>query len=87
MRHNRSVKEVLNQPLEGLERDSAILDLVAAELVAARAAELHGGGSPCWTLSVPAPGEELCLAIEVAKAINEHRWPPLNPYPAPTSLS
>lgn len=49
-------------------------------MLAARAAEMDGGGSPVWSGERLNDGEELALAVEVARAVRDHRWPPLNPY-------
>lgn len=66
----RSLQKVLRAPLEELERAAVQIDIVEAELVAARAAETGGGGSPCWGHTSLGPGEEYALAVEVARCLN-----------------
>lgn len=76
----RSVQEVLSSEESPSQRHDNNIGLVEAELLAARNAELAGGGSPVWSAGQIGPGEELALAVEVARAIRNHRCPPQNPY-------
>lgn len=55
--------------------------------MAALAAEVGGGGSPVWSGERPGPGEELALAMEVARCLRgeaELVWEEPSP---PTNLS
>jgi hypothetical protein len=83
----RSAQEILSHLPEGPEGEEAQFDLFSCEVLAARAATVAGGGSPCWGHTPLGPGEDLALAIEVSRAVRDHQWPPLNPYPQPTNLS
>lgn len=59
------------------------LDLYCCELLAARAAEVGGGGSPCWGGARLGPGEDLALAVEVSRALrgeDERPWHRVGPY-------
>jgi hypothetical protein len=78
---------VLSRPQEGVDRAIANLELVSAEQAAALAAEVGGGGSPIWSGDRPGPGEELALAMEVARCVRgdaELVWEEPSP---PTNLS
>lgn len=78
---------VLSRPQEGFDRAIANLELVGAERAAALAAKLGGGGSPVWSGDCPGPGEELALAMEVARCLRgeaELVWEEPSP---PTNLS
>lgn len=82
-----SLLAVLGRPQEGAEREAANLELVSAERLAALAAEVGGGGSPVWSGDCPGPGEELALAMEVARCLRgeaELVWEEPSP---PTNLS
>lgn len=78
---------MLSRPQEGSERAIANLELVRAEQDAALAAEVGGGGSPIWGGDRLGPGEELALAMEVARCLRgeaELVWEEPSP---PTNLS
>lgn len=82
-----SLLAVLSRPQEGVDRAIANLELVSAEQAAALAAEVGGGGSPIWSGDRPGPGEELALAMEVARCVRgdaELVWEEPSP---PTNLS
>lgn len=49
----------------------ALADAIQCEMLAARAAETGGGGSPVWGGTVLGPGEELAVRVEVARALRQ----------------
>lgn len=60
-----------------------LVDLWCCEQLAARAAEVGGGGSPCWGGGRTGPGEDLALVIEVSRALRgetEKPWHKVGPY-------
>lgn len=85
--NSRLLRAALRPTRRRLERldplTDPLVDLYYCEEIAARAAEVGGGGSPCWGGGRTGPGEDLALVIEVSRALKgetEKPWHKVGPY-------
>lgn len=72
----RHLRPPLPDPEPNRDRCYALLEVLEAEELAARAAKVGGGGSPVWGGVALSQGEELALHVEVSRALQEQDHPP-----------